>query len=356
MPARNGNTGPTMATFTRGIVTSDEDPNLFQLAQLVANLGRFLEIEMLGRVLHLLRQPRDRFVEILPFRQVETRFRRRPAGHFEIIEVRHLYEIAVDRLDDRGRLDAVFLVVLLLDRAPPLRLRDRELDRVGHLVRVQNRHAFEIARAAADGLDQRRLRTEKTFLVRIEDSHARAFGDVEPFPQQVDADQHVVRADAEVADDGDALQRLDVGVQVVDLDAELHQVARQILGHPLRQRRHHHALTFCDALLDDADQIVDLTLDRLDDDVRIEQSGRTDDLLREKSAGLFHLERTGRRGDVDDLRQLSFELLKRERTIVDRAWQTESVFDQRLLARAVAAPHRPDLRNGLVRLIDDEEK
>src|SRR4051794_4963524 len=100
MPARNGNTGPTMATFTHGIVTSDEDPDLFQLAQLVADLGRLLEIEILGRVLHLLRQSRDRLVEILPFRQVETRFRRRSAWHFEVIEVRHLHEIAVDRLDD----------------------------------------------------------------------------------------------------------------------------------------------------------------------------------------------------------------------------------------------------------------
>src|SRR4051794_30825061 len=101
MPARNGNTGPTMATFTKsfspqrhkehkeislcplclcGEDLSYEDPNLFQFAQLVANLGRFLEIEILGRVLHLLRQAGDRFVEILPFRQVETRFRRRPAG------------------------------------------------------------------------------------------------------------------------------------------------------------------------------------------------------------------------------------------------------------------------------------
>ena len=68
---------------------------------------------------------RDRFVEILPVRQIEARFRRRTAGHFEVIEVGHLHQIAVDRFDDRGRLDAVLLVVLLLDRAAALGLVDR---------------------------------------------------------------------------------------------------------------------------------------------------------------------------------------------------------------------------------------
>ena len=82
-------------------------------------------------------------------------------------------------------------------------------------------------------------------------------------------------ADAEVADDGDALQRLDVRVQVVDLDAQLHQVARQILGHPLGQRRDHHPLALRDALLDHADQIVDLPFDR-PDDRSADRAGRWD--------------------------------------------------------------------------------
>ena len=42
-----------------------------------------------------------------------------------IIEIGHLHEIAVDRLDDRRRLDAVFLVVLRLPLATPIRFADR---------------------------------------------------------------------------------------------------------------------------------------------------------------------------------------------------------------------------------------
>ncbi len=63
-----------------------------------------------------------------------------------------------------------------------------------------------------------------------------------PFAQQVDADQHVELAQAQVADDLDALDRVDVGVQVAHLDAVLGEVVGQVLGHALGQRGDQHAL------------------------------------------------------------------------------------------------------------------
>src|SRR5262249_47017269 len=45
-----------------------------------------------------------------------------------------------------------------------------------------------------------------------------------------------------------------------------------------------------------------------------------------------------------------------ERPIVERARQPEAVLDQRLFARAIAAVHRAELRNGLVRLVEDQQK
>ena len=50
------------------------------------------------------------------------------------------------------------------------------------------------------------------------------------------------------------------------------------------------------------------------------------------------------------------ELFELERPVVERARQAEAVLDERLLARAVAAVHRADLRHGLVRLVDDEQE
>src|SRR6202790_2584023 len=50
------------------------------------------------------------------------------------------------------------------------------------------------------------------------------------------------------------------------------------------------------------------------------------------------------------------ELLKCERTVVERRGHAESIFHQRLLARAVAVIHAVKLRNGLVRLVDEHQK
>ena len=92
-----------------------------------------------------------------------------------------------------------------------------------------------------------RSRAQIAFLVGVEDGDQRDLGQVEPFAQQVDADQHVELAAAQVADDLDAFERLDVGVQVAHAHAELPVVVGEILGHLLGERRHQDALVAADA-------------------------------------------------------------------------------------------------------------
>ena len=76
---------------------------------------------------------------------------------------------------------------------------------------------FRVARAAADGLDQRSARTQKAFFVGIQNRHQRDFRQIQAFAQQVDADQHVKLALAQIAQDLHALERFDFGVQVAAL-------------------------------------------------------------------------------------------------------------------------------------------
>ena len=109
------------------------------------------------------------------------------------------------------------------------------LHRAGDLVGVEDDLAVDVARGAADGLDQRGLRAQEAFLVGVENGDEAAFGNVEALAQQVDADQHVEGAEAQVADDLDALQRVDVGMHVAHADALLVQVFGQVLGHALGQ-------------------------------------------------------------------------------------------------------------------------
>ena len=60
-------------------------------------------------------------------------------------------------------------------------------------------------------------------------------------------DQDVVDAEAQVAQDRDALERVDLAVEVRDLDAQLVEVVGEVLGHLLGQRRDQHALAALDA-------------------------------------------------------------------------------------------------------------
>src|SRR3954451_9759568 len=60
--------------------------------------------------------------------------------------------------------------------------------------------------------------------------------------------------------------------------------------------------------------------------------------------------------DEDELTCVGEELVERLRAIVHRARQAEAVLDERLLARAVAFEHAADLRNRLVRLVDEDDE
>ena len=115
----------------------------------------------------------------------------------------------MSRLIVAGR-DAVLEVIGVLLLAAALGLGHRPLHRSGDAVGVEDHLAVDVARGAADRLDQRGLGAQEALLVGIEDRDQPAFGDVEPLAQQVDADEHVVDAEPQVADQLDPLQRLDV--------------------------------------------------------------------------------------------------------------------------------------------------
>ena len=224
---------------------------------------------------------------------------RRGPALVALAQADHLEDVG-DLLAHRLRVDAVLLVVRELLLAPAHRLGDRVAHRVGHLVGVHDHLAVDVARGAADRLDQRRRRPQEAFLVGVEDRDERHLGQVEPFAQQVDADEHVELAEPQRPQDLDALERVDLGVQVAHADAELEQVVGEVLGHLLRERGDEHALIDLGAAADLGDEVVDLALRRLDDDLGIDEAGRPHDLLDDLRRDLA-LVRPGRRRHEHDL-------------------------------------------------------
>ena len=209
-------------------------------------------------------------------------------------------------------------------------------------------------RGAADRLDQRAFRAQEAFLVRVQDGHQRHLGKVEALAQQVDAHQHVEFAQAQIADDLDPFDGVDVGVQIAHLDPVLVQIVGQVLGHALGQGRDQHAFALFHPQIDFRQQIVHLGSRRPHLDHRVDQAGGTHDLL-------DHLTRVrvlvvGRRGgNKNRLRQQLFEFVEAQRPVVQRTRQPETVVDQIFLPRTVALVHATDLRNRDVRFIDEHQ-
>ena len=79
------------------------------------------------------------------------------------------------------------------------RLTDRARHRLRHDIGIHNHLAVDVARRAADGLDERRAAAQVPLLVGVEDPHERDLRQVQPLAQEIDADQDVEHAFAQVA-------------------------------------------------------------------------------------------------------------------------------------------------------------
>ena len=273
-----------------------------------------------------------------------------------LIAVRHVLDDVADVALDRRRGDAVRFVVQPLLLAPPPGLVHRALHRTRDAIGIEDHAPVDVARRAADRLDQRRFGTQEPFLVGIEDRDQPTFGNVEPLAQQVDPDQHIVNAQPQIADQLDALQRLDIAVHIADANARLVHELGKILRHTLGQRGDERAIPRLGGLLRLDDQILHLLLDRLDLDRRVDQPGRADHLFGKHPAGLLHFPRARRRRDIGRLRAHRVPLVKAQRTVVDRAWQAKAIFGQSQFPPVIAARHAVDLADRLVAFIDEQQR
>ena len=123
---------------------------------------------------------------------------------------------------------------------------------------VHQHFAVHVARRTADSLNERALRAQKPLLVSVKDGHQRYLGQVQPLAQEIDPHQHVESAEAQIAQDLDALQGVDVRVQVAYAHAQLGVVLGQILGQALGQGGHQHAIARGDPGADFSQKVVDL--------------------------------------------------------------------------------------------------
>ena len=203
---------------------------------------------------------------------------------------------------DALRRDAVLDVIGLLLGAAAIGLVDRALHRPRDFIRIENDAAVDVARGAPDRLHERRFRTQKTFLVGIEDCDQSTFRNIQPFAQQIDADENVESAKAQIADDLDALQGVDVRMHVTHANAVLMQIFGEVFGHALGQDSDERAIADLGCVARLLQEIVDLRARGTNIDLRIDQARWANDLFDEDAARALQLPMAGRRGNANRLR------------------------------------------------------
>ena len=80
-------------------------------------------------------------------------------------------------------------------------------------------------------------------------------------------------------DDLGPLDRRDIRVQIAHLDARFLQVIGKVLRHLLGQCRDEHPFILLDPQFDLGQQVIDLSRERPNLDLRVQQPGWPDDLL-----------------------------------------------------------------------------
>src|SRR5262249_39914296 len=139
----------------------------------------------------------------------------------------------------------------------------------------------------------------KTFLVGVKNRNKAAFGYVEALAQKVDSNKHIEGAKAQIADDLDPLDGVDVRMHIAHADPVLVEIFRQILGHAFGEHGHEAAVALRGARAPLAKKIIALRPRGAYLAPRVNKPGRADPLLDENAARLLQFPRPGRGRDMN---------------------------------------------------------
>ena len=187
-------------------------------------------------------------------------------------------------------------------------------------------------------MNQTAFGTQKPLFVGVQNGHQRHLGQVQTFTQQVDADQHIKRAQAQIAQDFHPLHRVDVAVQIAHLDAVVAQIIGELLGHAFGQGGDQNPLVFHHPNTDFLEHIVHLVDGGSHLDHGVNQAGGAHHLLHHiAGVGFFIVGWRGR--DKHQLAHAFFKFVQLQGSVVQGAGQSETIFHKSGFTGAVAVVH-----------------
>ena len=174
----------------------------------------------------------------------------------------------------------MLLIVCFLDLTSSLCLFNGQTHGIRHIVRIHDYMAFAVSRSTANGLNEGCLGSQESFLIRIQNCHQRNLRNIQSLSQQVDTHQHIKDIQTHIPDNLRPLQRIHIGMQVTHPDTQFLHIVGQIFRHTLGQGGDQYLMVGCHFFINLTDQVIDLPFHRTHHYLRIQKSGRTDNLLR----------------------------------------------------------------------------
>ncbi len=203
-----------------------------KLDDLIAQQCCFLELQFLGRVLHLLFKLFNH-LEQLVLGNGDITTLADDIGRLFFGYPLELVRQIPDLLNNTTRLDTMLPVVGALDIAATLCFFNRQIHRASYAIRIHDDGAVHMACCPPNRLDQRGGGAQIAFFVGIQDRNQGNLGQVQSFTQQVDTYHHIINAQPQIAQDLHPLDRIDIGVQILGANAHFLEIICQILGHAL---------------------------------------------------------------------------------------------------------------------------
>ena len=140
-------------------------------------------------------------------------------------------------------------------------------------------------------------------------------------------------------------------MHIAHADAVLVQIFGEVLGHAFGEDGDQGTKALGGNFTHFTQEIIDLRARWPDNDFRVDEACRADDLLNKHAASLLHFPFAGRGRDMHGLRAHGVPFLEPQRPVIEAGREAETVFGERRLALKVAAIHAADLRHGDVALI-----
>ena len=206
-------------------------------------------------------------------------------------------------------------VPALLDPTAAIRFGDRHAHRLCHLVGVENHLTADVSCGTSDRLNQCPSTAQEAFFICIEDRDECDLREVNPLSQEVDPNDHVKDTEAQVAQDFNPLERIDLTVEVAHPHARLLQIRGKLFCHALCEGCDDHALLTCDSFLNASHEVIDLSCSWHDSNLWINDAGGADELLHD----LIRMrELVAPRGGrhIDRLAHARLKLFEGERAII----------------------------------------